>query len=435
MSDFDFSGLRASSQAAFKTSFDDVVRRSRRRRRARTAGVVLAAAVVIAGTGAASVQLRPTRGSVIGPPGPVPVTTPAFIPSWQPSDAPPTPRSHEIKAGALEAGDLDHLYLTYDDCHYLDCATGFAATADRGATWKTMPPPVPRNAMTQLTAVAARTLVLSYKTDGHPDVRHWLCSTDGGAHWRAVTAHPVTVLPAGWRVLDAPMSQEQVEVLAADPVTGDLATLSQPVGILYGHAVTGLPPQAGLWVGGSGWPGQEQPSGDALSGGTQRPPRQGSTLQISHDGGRTWRQLTFPDAMRTDGDGGPGAPLIATNDGQTAYALGEQDAALVVYRTTDGGKNWQRTTAHLAITTQSLRAALSPDGTLTVQVGIQAPDNPAMYQSTDGGQTLHQVAIGPGASATPVPGGYAQSDWPNTAGVWLSGDGSTWSYVNPPKLP
>lgn len=48
---------------------------------------------------------------------------------------------------------------------------------------------------------------------------------------------------------------------------------------------------------------------------------------------------------------------------------------------------------------------------------------------------MTRVPVGPGAAAVPVPGGYVQSGWPNYSGVWLSADGTDWSYVAPPTLP
>jgi hypothetical protein len=41
--------------------------------------------------------------------------------------------------------------------------------------------------------------------------------------------------------------------------------------------------------------------------------------------------------------------------------------------------------------------------------------------------------VGPGAAIVPVAGGYVQSGWPNSSGVWLSPDGGQWSYVAAPS--
>ncbi|MCM0679134.1 hypothetical protein NCC78_31365, partial [Micromonospora phytophila] len=65
---------------------------------------------------------------------------------------------------------------------------------------------------------------------------------------------------------------------------------------------------------------------------------------------------------------------------------------------------------------------------------LRAGDDPLMFLSTDEGRRLAPVEPAPGADALPVPGGYAQTGWPDTPGIWLSPDGLTWSYVEPPEL-
>jgi photosystem II stability/assembly factor-like uncharacterized protein len=241
-----------------------------------------------------------------------------------------------------------------------------------------------------------------------------------------VTVGKVAAFPAGWRAVEDPGQADRIAPLAADPVTGELAHLSQPRSLVLAKEIPDLPMTAGLWLSGF--------LSISIHGPQQMGTGTGSTVDVSHDGGRTWHRTTFPVDFCAAVDM-PGGPAIATADGKTAYAVGEAAGNLIIYRTSDGGLTWQRAAAQAQVGDRRLHAAVRADGTLIIQAGDQAGDRPVMYQSTDNAQTVQQIVLGPGASAVPVAGGYAQSNWPKTSGVWLSGDGTDWSYVDPPSLP
>lgn len=263
--------------------------------------------------------------------------------------------------------------------------------------------------------------MLAWYVNDHVTQR-WLATVDAGRHWRPVTIRAIATVPIGWLVLGLePGVVPTKSVLTADPVTGDIAMLAQPTNMTAAHAVAGLPPAAGLWLAGTADAGNERLKNNIVG--------------ASHNGGVTWHRQSFPDLM--DVTGQPAGPVVATYDGQRAYALGQSGVMLLIYHTTDGGATWQRTTAQLRIGSDPtvIRAAVQADGRLTLQLGDLASEHPTMYQSTDSGQTLRQITIGPGAAAVPVPGGYVQSDWPNTSGAWLSVDATTWTYSGPPALP
>lgn len=423
----DFRGLAAASQAAFKPTFDEVVRRAARRRgRTRATGVLVVVAALATGTGVATGVLPGTSGTTVS--GVDAPTTPAFIPPGNPSDGPGPVPGRRSQTGAMVAGDLDHLYLRYTDCQHpgVDCTVMLAASDDGGATWTELPLPVAHNSLVMLTALAPRTLLASVQ-DGTAVRQYWLASADGGHTWREESDREVDVIPAGWVPVDSSVSLNRVGVFAADPATGDLVTLAEPRQLALARLVSGPPSAAGLWV--SGFLGTAAPAGAGQSvTGT------GSSVEVSHDGGRTWLRRSFPDNL-DDGDTF-GAAAIATHDGHTAYAVGLAGGALLVYRTVDGGQSWQRTPARVSASGRTeVYAAVRADGTLFVQLGAQAADHPTMYRSDDGAQTLHPVPVGPGAAAVPVAGGYAQTGWPNSSGAWLSANGTTWSYVAPPDLP
>ncbi|GAA5202300.1 hypothetical protein GCM10023322_84010 [Rugosimonospora acidiphila] len=429
MPDFDFSGLRSTSQAAFKTDFVDVAHRSlrrRRRRQLRLAGTALAVAAVATGVGVKGVAGQSSEGLAGGMPGVKSIVTPPFIPPGQPSHSPAGGSGHDIRMGAVQAGDLNHLYVNYNDCRKADCTVMFAATADAGTDWTRSPLPVPHDALVELFVVAPRTVLAWYQTSGAQATQRWLSTSDGGQNWRQGNVSTVAALPASWQILGQDFEGASgVAVLAANPVTGDLAQLA-PRQLPGGRALGGLPASAGLWLTGASLASSDPRSTDGAVTFT------GSVIEVSHDGGRAWQQYTLPETI-SGGDQDPGA-VIATADGHTAYAVGQAHGMLQIYRTADGGKTWQRAAGQVRIGSDPRRlyAALRPDGTLTIQVGDQAADHPRMYQSTDQGRTLKAVTVGPGAAAVAVPGGYAQSGWPNQSGSWLSGNGTDWTYAAPP---
>jgi photosystem II stability/assembly factor-like uncharacterized protein len=436
MPDLDFTGLSEAAQAAFKPHFSDVVRRvARRRRSARMAGAALTvAAVAVAG---AAAGLPGAGHPEFGGPAFEPHRTPDFIPTPGGTPVPGEVRSDDkAPTGPMVIGDLDHLYVRWHDCRSADdCALMVAATADGGATWRSFPLPVGRNAMTDVRAVGPRTLVAwaqSDPADGGEMTQTWHASADGGATWREVSPRTVDTIPAGWRVLDD-FEYLRGGVTAVDPATGDVAALA-PRTLSMAKAVAGLPPTAGLWV--SGYLGTTTDPGTGPSGqdAAGRTLGTGSAVEVSRDGGRTWQRHAFTEDL-VAADSAAGAAAIATDDGQLVYAIGRVDGKLRIQRSLDGGKTWQRTAAEHEVGTRPIQAAMGPDGRLVIQAGPEDAQPVLMFESRDGGATIQQLPVGPGGSAVQVPGGYAQSGWPSSSGAWLSADGTQWSFVDPPRVP
>ncbi|WP_406044816.1 glycoside hydrolase [Micromonospora sp. NBC_00898] len=421
MPDLDFAGLNTAAQAAFKPHFEQVRTRARRRRRTRIAAVVVAAAVVATGSGIA-VAARPA-GERLPAPAFGPDRTPEFMPGPQPTPTPGAGR--QVSTGRPAAGDLDHLYVRYQECR-TGCPVRWAGTDDRGRTWRTGRLPVPDDAMVDLRAVGPRTLVAWYVSRSDPSSRSaaWIASTDGGATWREVAVRKVAALPAGWRVLERKPGPSDEPLLAVDPATGDIGQLTTRSTLQQSGYVAGLPASAGLWV--SGRTGSRTGDGGRITW-------TGSAVEVSRDGGRTWRRHVF-DAPLTASDDDFGAAALASSDGRTLYAVGRVAGRLVIYRSADGGVSWQRTPGTATVGGRTIRAAVRPDGVLVVQAGLTAAERPLMFASTDGGRTLRPTTLGPGASAEPVPGGYVQTGWPDSKGVWLSTDGVAWSWMDPPRL-
>ncbi|MBM0226986.1 sialidase family protein [Micromonospora sp. ATA51] len=301
----------------------------------------------------------------------------------------------------------------------------FAATDDRGRTWRTGRLPVPDDAMVDLRAVGPRTLAAWYVSRSAPNSRSaaWTTSADGGATWRQVTVRRVAALPAGWRVLDLQPGPSDEPLLAVDPATGDIAQLATASTLRNSTLAAGSPASAGLWI--SGWTGSRDGNGGPTVW-------TGSGVEVSRDGGRTWQRHEFPDLLTASDDVGGAA--VATFDGRTVYAVGRVTGKLVIWRSADGGDTWQRAAGTADVANRTIRAAVRRDGVLLIQAGISAAEKPVMLASTDGGRTVRPTTLGPGADARPVPGGYVQTGWPDSKGAWLSADGLTWSWVAPPAL-
>jgi photosystem II stability/assembly factor-like uncharacterized protein len=420
MPDIDFTGLGQAAEAAFKPHFADVIRRhARRQRRVRVAGAALAVTAV--GAGGVAIGLPGDGAPGPGPGGGV-VTTPPFV------QGTPGPAIGKPPAtGPVVVGDLDHLYVRWEDCRTGKCVLNVAATSDGGGTWRSHPLPVGADALVDLKAVGPRTLLVwshSVRANGKGIDYVWHASVDGGASWRAVEVREVTAIPPGWIVLDGQPVFDGV--LAADPAAGVLASLPRRP-LALAESVTGLPPAAGLWV--SGYAGTSTAPNGGLTG-------TGSVVEWSRDGGRTWQRHTFPEPVIATSFGNVGSVAIATDDGRTVYAVGRVGTALRIYRTGDGGRTWAATPARYEVGTRRIAAAMGPGGRLMIQAGPEH-DQPAplVLESLDGGATVRELPAGPGAAAVQVPGGYAQSGWPLTVGAWLSEDGLNWHYVLPPKVP
>jgi hypothetical protein len=430
----DFHALDEAARSAFKPHFADVERRAHRRRRRHQTAALSAAVAALAGTGGVAVLAGGGGSQSVGSTLPSPAVTPGFIPQAHASVAAGPKPSHHATTGAMVAGDLEHLYLRYDDCHGSDCALRIASTSDGGTHWTTSALPVGHNALVTLITLGPRTLLAWTQENDLQGTHSWHASVDGGHTWRTVELRPVDTIPAGWPVLSDGLASSQpgvgdVAPIAADPATGDVVQLRQGRPLKLGYPIAGVPPAAGLWVVGylGTTPSPEPTPNQPVDVGT------GTTVDVSHDGGKTWHRYSVPDQLSSNPD--VVGPAVASFDGQTAYVIGEINGQLAVYRTDDGGLTWLRTAAAAHTGDVRLHASVRPDGTLLIQAGDQAGDHPTMYESTDRGTTVHPVRWRPGASAVIVPGGYAQTNWPNTSGAWLSPDGVEWSYVSPPALP
>jgi photosystem II stability/assembly factor-like uncharacterized protein len=188
--------------------------------------------------------------------------------------------------------------------------------------------------------------------------------------------------------------------------------------------------------------------------GLQRPDLStGDGIYKSTDGGKTWQHLGLRDGQQI------GAILVDPHDPQRVFAavLGHPygaNAERGVFRSTDGGHNWEKV-LYKDENTGAIALAFDPNDTQTIYADLwasrQGPwENGAwqgpgsgLYKSTDGGSTWQQLTKGLpttkeglgriGFCVAPSDPKllYAVVDAPRLGGVYRSADaGETWERVN-----
>ncbi|WP_436522490.1 WD40/YVTN/BNR-like repeat-containing protein [Actinoplanes sp. HUAS TT8] len=415
----DFRGFATTAAAAAKPDFADVLARSARRRRRRNwFGAGFAALAVALGSGTAVISFSGDH------PSPNPAPTPTVRP-WHTTipkaGGEPQPQPTYTEAdGAwdvtvpdepltgmypeLMAGDVDHLYLNYQNCAVKPCRTMLATTADRGRTWRKLPMPVPPAGWEGPGLTMASGPVLLAGAGPHlpggqiidpgkiPDPIFW-ASTDAGATWQRAKVRTVNALPSGW-----PVFQSRKGLFAVDPADGDIAALPSSGGIPT-RALLNTPPAAGIWT------------------------QTSKGIEVSQDGGRTWNKRSLPP-------GGAGrSPELATTDGRTVYVARElKGGGLVLNVSTDGGNTWAaRGTIDLG---GPLLTVLAIDDRTVLVEGVHGT-----YRSTDQGHTFALVGPSLGYRAHAVPGGFTIPTNNNEYSAWVSPDGAEWTYVKRPPIP
>src|SRR5450432_4812714 len=188
--------------------------------------------------------------------------------------------------------------------------------------------------------------------------------------------------------------------------------------------------------------------------GLQRPDLSvGDGMYKSIDGGKTWRHLGLPDAQQI-----PAIVVDPRNpDRVFVAALGHPygpNAERGVFRSTDGGQNWQKV-LYKDEHTGAIDLAFDPRNPQTVYAvlwqarqgpwenGAFSGPNSGLYKSTDGGNTWNPLTdglpafaqglgrIGIGIAPSDPGRMYALVEARQGAGMYRSGDaGATWTSVN-----
>ena len=165
----------------------------------------------------------------------------------------------------------------------------------------------------------------------------------------------------------------------------------------------------------------------------------GSTLWTSSDG-QTWRDVTPAEfasyglaAVTELADGG----LVSVGRAETL----DIEASLAAAYLSDDGLTWTQVTDPEVMPGQLIDVTEAPDGTLIAVGGIPGADAAGFWRSTDGGRSWQRagedlpasflwsvVEGGPGFVAA----GWRRNPEPSVA-VWTSTDGSTWERAADPE--
>ncbi len=170
---------------------------------------------------------------------------------------------------------------------------------------------------------------------------------------------------------------------------------------------------------------------------TSNPGEYDGNLQLSTDGGRTWRvvseqlqqvtAVTFSPNFANDATAFAAAGTI----GQHGFFDGG------VYRSTDGGENWEKRLANLIITDLVVSPNFALDQTVWAAAWTYS-SSLGVYRSLDGGDSWSPVAPGVAASQLIVSPNYAtdQTLFATTSGgLQKSVDGgSSWNPVGPAEV-
>jgi hypothetical protein len=426
----DFAGLGAAAAYAFKLDFADVVARAARRRRRRAFGAVFLALGLVAGGGttfAVTADRPPTPAkpapsvgpwhTVVPQPG---ARGPAPQPSYDeiaPGSYDPTERDKPLTGmfTELRAGDLDHLYLPYQDCVGKKCRQMLAASADCGRSWRKLPLPAAEQPLGVVMVHGRAVLAedMEPRDDARPE--YW-SSVDGGATWRRPATRDVDALPPG-----RPVRAERNAIVALDPATGDLARLAYAKsGGWQDLFVLDTPPDAGIWALDSEAEPlpSPRPTGPVVL-------RSRPVARVSMDGGRSWEIRQLPKSA----DGiSLNSPKLSTDDGRTVYVSEKRKDSVRIHASTDGGRTWQ---ARAVIDLDGPMLSMLPVRDRTVIV--EGPHG--TYRSTDQGRTFTRVGPSLGSRGHAIPGGYAIPTNNNEYSLWLSPDGEQWTYVRRPEVP
>jgi photosystem II stability/assembly factor-like uncharacterized protein len=120
----------------------------------------------------------------------------------------------------------------------------------------------------------------------------------------------------------------------------------------------------------------------------------GSALSVSRDSGETWNQVSLIDTtIETIVDLAP-SPAYSQDDTLFMLTFGNGPSTGGLWRSRDGGDTWERTLTSQSDIVGSLRkVALPPEyggACQKVFVGGESRGNPAIWESTDGGQNYRR---------------------------------------------
>ncbi len=281
----------------------------------------------------------------------------------------------------------------------LGATTVVDRSTNGGASWRaTAPPPMPRGAQPDFVLAGAR---------------HWYAlaggalyaTSDGGGHWSRVTVSGIALSQATSNAALTFAGAADGWLTLTDPYTGT-ASLWRTTdgGQTWTPAYPATPP-----------PARQDQAGPPVGAGPRMvSARQGwwigdSALLRTTDGGQTWTEASPPD-LGTSGSLGS-AYTVATQGTNAAWvALQYPAAPPAVWRTTDGGAEWQKAVVPglpSGAVPFSLAFSGPRHGWLAVQANACAPSaaSPLLYTTSDGGATWTRLPLGKNSSPLPSFGG------------------------------
>ncbi|MFL6140942.1 MAG: WD40/YVTN/BNR-like repeat-containing protein [Labedaea sp.] len=390
-----------------------VIDRSRQRTTRRRTQIGAVAAVLL--VGAAIPVLRTALRPLPDPAAPgttfsVSPTTPTG-PAWAPATG--TPFVYNIRWY-----DHQHGFALRGSCDSgaasTTCTSELLVTED-GERWH--PRRLPDSSGTTVTGANWELAVLgqNHLVVQAPTLRYF--SEDAGEHWRKVPVEPgqtVAAIPPG-ALLESRCSvvtsfcRDLGELLVLLPDSGRTATLATSPPLT--HLAPGQIPagDGGWWVSGT----------DPATGRLM--------LAVSRDAGRSWTISPVPAFTGTPFSGltvvGTPQAVYATAAGQLA---GVKNGLLVILRSIDGGKTWERTwQAADGAEPRSIAGVplAATDGRLLVST-----ETGALYASVDGGKTFAvDRSIGRLGSVEWHSGGYFGNVPGSSNYYWYSPDGVQWA--------
>jgi hypothetical protein len=298
------------------------------------------------------------------------------------------------------ATDADHLYAVRTVCTAKErCSHRLLGSDDGGATWTVRQETFGDGLNHGLEAPAAGVLhrVVTSPNPNHdtdPDSPKMLSqpkiSTDGGRTWvdvREVTRAVDAVPAGGWIECRQVKENPCGALVAVDPATAHAAPLrNKPEFRML--QVLRVPSTAGFWISG-------------YDGTTNR-----SVLATTSDRGRTWNSYSDHDLVApVTADGVVGYSVVSDSypvrPTGPAPTVSPTESKKRVYRTTDGGRTWQRVDPDGTLPDGALQVAreyVAADGTHVVLMSddgyLRNYATPYQrYTSTDNGRTYRKGGV------------------------------------------
>jgi photosystem II stability/assembly factor-like uncharacterized protein len=289
-----------------------------------------------------------------------------------------------LPAGVAVAG------MAADPSHqgtiYVATAKGVYSTANRGGSWVSQGPPTSIGSTSVVLAPGSTHLVLAGTAgDGI------YASANGGATWASIGP-----------------SQATIQAVATDPFTGSTIYAGTDDGLLISTA-RGRWARAGLGHVSVQAIGVSAADPQTLYAGTDQ------GVLLSRDGGATWMRAGLRDLSVT-------TLVVGAQDAKSVYAASSNGGGL--YRTTNGGKSWQRLAAGLS-SANVFSLAFDPTDATIAYAGLDR----GVFKSLQSGVSWASSSIYDRSVLSLVQPATAGAQYfaGTNGGVYASANGNVWT--------